>query len=959
MINSTIYASINPSLQQYVNDLELRGFGVTMYSISGGTPSSIRGLLRSLGSSGLVGCLMIGKIPAAWFKIPAHGTWDNQEFPVDLFYMDLDGSWTDSDSDGMYDDHRGNVAPEIWVGRIDFSNISGDELSLTVNYFRKVHEYREGHLLVPKRALIYVDDDWVGMEVNVNRSLSAMYDTTVVSDNLTTISSDYMQRLANGYEWVHLQCHGWSGGHMFKANNAPGGSVYSYDYRSMNPPVLFYQFFVCSGARFVERDYLAGSSIATSNYSLLAIGSAKTGSMLNFEDFYGSVAAGKCLGDSFKEWFIKHINDSWSRDWFYGMAVIGDPTLFANTRRAPAAAYFETAYSKLQSGVSWSKVNDPSSFSGLVMRASASSSNGGCLYGPYITTDWDGVSMLGKPYIASFRLKISSNAFAGVVAYIDVGYNAGPTLQSRQIRASDFASSNTWQDFQLTFITPGSLTAGLEFRVVNYNNGITDLYADYIVVSRGWGDSVVYAEGAYNKPKIAYGNPVSWSRFVDASSWSGIVLKASVSNASGSWLYGPYISSTLDGENMRGKPYVASFSLKVLSNLESSNVAYIDVSSSALGSVLQSKVIRANDFAAPNVWQDFNLTFITPDLLTSGIEFRVENLNNGVTDLYVDRIAVYRGWNASTVYVEAAYNKPKIAYGNPVSWSMLADASSGSGIVLKASVSNASGSWLYGPYLTKTWDQMNIKGKPYTAVFTLKVASRLPANDVCYLDVCCGAGSTILKSTRVKASDFTASNVWQDFKLSFIVPNPLTYGLEFRVMNLNGGITDLYIDKIELQKEWNDSTVYLEGAYNKPKIAYGNPVAWSQQIDSSSWSGIILKAPASSASGSWLYGPYITTGLDGQSLLGKSFKAVFRLKVLSNLRTDDVAYIDVSCEQGKVILDSEKVRASDFASSDGWQDFQFAFTVPSSLTYGLEFRLVNLNNNVADLSVDIITIKAT
>ncbi|MCJ7760400.1 hypothetical protein MUP59_04575, partial [Candidatus Bathyarchaeota archaeon] len=566
--------------------------------------------------------------------------------------------------------------------------------------------------------------------------------------------------------------------------------------------------------------------------------------------------------------------------------------------------YFEGAMNKPRSGSAWSMVSDSSSWSGLVMGASASSSNGGCLFGPYITQGWDGKSMLGKPYIASFKLKVSSNAFVGTVAYIDVGYNAGPSLQSLQIRASDFASSNTWQDFKLTFIVPSSLIAGLEFRVVNWNSGLTDLYADYITVSRGWGDSTVYLEGAYNKPQIAYGAPVSWSRLMDSSSYSGIVLKASASNASGSWLYGPYISSSLDGDNMRRKPYVASFSLKVLSNLESNDVAYIDVSSSTLGSVLQSKVIRASDFVAANVWQDFNLTFIVPDLLVSGIEFRVENLNNGVTDLHVDRIAVYRGWDASTVYVEGACNKPKIAYGNPVSWSMLVDSSSWSGIVLKAPVSSASGSWLYGPYIAETWDQINIKGKPYTAVFTLKVSSHLPTNDVCYLDVCCGAGSTILKSARVKASDFAASNVWQDFKLSFIVPDPLTYGLEFRVMNLNGGITDLYIDKIELQKEWSDSTVYLEGAYNKPKIAYGNPVAWSQQIDSLSWSGIALKASASNASGSWLYGPYITTGLDGQSLLGKSFIAAFRLEVSSNLRTDDVAYIDVSCEQGRVILNS-------------------------------------------------------
>lgn len=308
--------------------------------------------------------------------------------------------------------------------------------------------------------------------------------------------------------------------------------------------------------------------------------------------------------------------------------------------------------------------------------------------------------------------------------------------------------------------------------------------------------STVYTEAAYNKPKIAYGSPVSWSKLADASSLSGIVVKASASDSSGSWLYGPYISSTWDGENMRGKPYVASFRLRVSSNALTSNVTYIDVSSSSLGSVLQSKVIRTSDFAAPNVWQDFNLTFITPDLLTSGIEFRVENLNNGVTDVYVDRITVYRGWNAPTVYVEAAYNKPKIAYGNPVSWFRLTDASSYSGIVLKAAASSTSGSWLYGPYIKTGLDGQSLQGKSLKAAFRLKVLSNLRTDNVAYIDVSCEQGTVILNSKTVRASDFASADSWQDFQLTFTVPSSLTYGLEFRMVNLNNGVTDVSVDTI-------------------------------------------------------------------------------------------------------------------------------------------------------------------
>jgi hypothetical protein len=58
----------------------------------------------------------------------------------------------------------------------------------------------------------------------------------------------------------------------------------------------------------------------------------------------------------------------------------------------------------------------------------------------------------------------------------------GVILQSRTIRASDFSSSNTWQEFQLTFIVPENMEYGLEFRMQNLNFGIADLHADTIIV---------------------------------------------------------------------------------------------------------------------------------------------------------------------------------------------------------------------------------------------------------------------------------------------------------------------------------------------------------------------------------------------------------------------------------------------------------------------------------------------
>lgn len=319
-----------------------------------------------------------------------------------------------------------------------------------------------------------------------------------------------------------------------------------------------------------------------------------------------------------------------------------------------------------------------------------------------------------------------------------------------------------------------------------YTVNFDRVYADVTLIPFGTCASTAYLECAYDKSQSGD----SWSKMSDLSSWSDIVMKASVSSPNDDWLYGPYITRGWDQTSMLGKPYTATFRLKISSNLSTSDVSYIDVSYDC-GTVLKSMIIQASDFALSNAWQDFRLTFFAPRTLTHGLEFRVMNLNNGITDIYVDQILVEKAWNASTVYFEGAYNK--FQSGN--SWSKVNDFSSLSGIVLKASVESQNDDCLYGPYITKAWDQTSLLSKPYTVTFRLKISANLSTINVAYIDVCYNHG-TVIQSMMIKASDFASSNAWQDFQLSFIVPSSLVYGLEFRVINTNKGITELFFDYI-------------------------------------------------------------------------------------------------------------------------------------------------------------------
>jgi len=302
-----------------------------------------------------------------------------------------------------------------------------------------------------------------------------------------------------------------------------------------------------------------------------------------------------------------------------------------------AAAYIEAAVNKPQSGGSWVSVRDDFSWSGLVMKASASSMNDDTLSGPYIDHEWTGDNMQGRLYVVTFRLKVSSYVTSGVVS-VDVCHSEGVVLKSMVIKASDFVFSDTWQDFQLTFAVPNSLIRGLEFRVRNLNNNETDVFVDRISVRKTCNASIVYAEAAVNKPQSGG----SWVSVRDDFSWSGLVMKASASSLNGDFLFGPYIDTELHGKSILGKQYVATFRLKASSNQLTSDVLYVDVSYD-LGRVLNSSLIKASDFSSPDGWQDFQLAFSVPSSLNYGLELRIKNLNNGVADVFVDYISVKTG----------------------------------------------------------------------------------------------------------------------------------------------------------------------------------------------------------------------------------------------------------------------------------------------------------------------------
>jgi hypothetical protein len=336
IVNSVLQPLIQTSLDQYVADLTGEGYDVETYATSGGTPEDIRTFLQGRYALGLVGCILIGDLPIPWYEADC---WDDpvehEEFPCDLFYMDMDGIFADMDMNYMYESHTGDVMPEIWVGRLTAGPLTlggANEVSLLQNYFRKNHDYRTGATLLNNRALVYIDDDWVPNSTGWDENVGLAYtNRTFVNDEWTTWASDYKPRLTQNWESILVCGHSNPWTQYFKNPNEEWSTLTNAEVKSIDPTAYFYNLFACSYARYVETNYSAGWYTFNPTYGLASIGSTKTGSMLDFQYFYGPFGAGATIGNAMMQWFTDIIYgtnyEDWQVCWHYGMTLIGDPTL--------------------------------------------------------------------------------------------------------------------------------------------------------------------------------------------------------------------------------------------------------------------------------------------------------------------------------------------------------------------------------------------------------------------------------------------------------------------------------------------------------------------------------------------------------------------------------------------------------------------------------------------------------
>lgn len=348
IVDQDLYANATAKtkIDRYVEDIG-KGYGcpIEVEVIDGGTDAEIKTLIKGYYTDGgLDGAVLVGHITGAFYYIPNdHYWWEDGygpvTFPIDLYYMDLDGTWTDANNDGKWEDHQpgsGDKSPEIFVGRIDPYTMRyfGTEVELLGTYMDKNHAYWTRGITLSNTALSYCDHDWASSNIGMD----ATYGTSNVevlrwtSSNNVVSRNDYLNnRLTKDYTIIFMWCHASYRSHGFHE----GGSLDLATIYNANPKPNGYNIDGCSSANWSAGNdrFLCGAYVYNESPTALSlISTTKTGGMLGHRPFYESLGENNCHGQAFMDWIDNMIRTyrgdyGYVIGWHYGMTIVGDPMI--------------------------------------------------------------------------------------------------------------------------------------------------------------------------------------------------------------------------------------------------------------------------------------------------------------------------------------------------------------------------------------------------------------------------------------------------------------------------------------------------------------------------------------------------------------------------------------------------------------------------------------------------------
>ena len=340
--NSSVYSSIEEDITQYAHDIHYaHQIGVDVEVCTNANYMDIKNLILAYANN-LIGVVLVGDIDVAYYETANdHNKYGYKSWPCDLYYMDLDGSWWDNDSNGIFDAHTGNVQPEIFVGRISAFNMGNllSEIAGLKYFFNKDHQYWIGNVQFNHRALAYNNKDWQ-YKSYFSSGIAQLFgeENSDVCNcvNCTDFSKDdYVAKNISGtYGFIQLAAHSSPLLHQFDCTTME--YIYANNLYNIPNDALGYNLFCCSACNWKSaglNGYIGGAYLFNSPTSLFVVGSTKTGSLLYFNNFYNPLGNNDCVGEALRKWWVNtfgNTHNSTQIYWHYGLSILGDPMAVLN-----------------------------------------------------------------------------------------------------------------------------------------------------------------------------------------------------------------------------------------------------------------------------------------------------------------------------------------------------------------------------------------------------------------------------------------------------------------------------------------------------------------------------------------------------------------------------------------------------------------------------------------------------
>jgi hypothetical protein len=337
----SIWDKLNRAIENYVKNVSHNfNMDILVFSIDNETPMDIKNSIKKEKEQ-LKGITFIGDIATAWFELKNDFEYvysdKYSQFPCDLFYMDLDGEWVDENNNGLYDKHSGHVKPEIFVSRIHpylFENTNSIEA--LQGYFSKNENYYASNFgNLEYKSCAFVDKDWQSfkdhsMDINYVHGKNNSQNETPLKSGASFGKNLYYNTLQNKVGFLQFDCHSSETRHYLST----GEYVMSWEILQKPISSVGLNLFCCSALNWKGKRYgqplLGASYLFGKNNVQCLVGSTKSGSMLNFDEFYKPLGVGKCMGDAFVDWWnsgVSETHDNFIISWHYGMAMFGDPMI--------------------------------------------------------------------------------------------------------------------------------------------------------------------------------------------------------------------------------------------------------------------------------------------------------------------------------------------------------------------------------------------------------------------------------------------------------------------------------------------------------------------------------------------------------------------------------------------------------------------------------------------------------